>query len=62
MSPLDIARAVKWYVHSMMGDNAYAKYCAHMRAHHPETALPTEREFWRAKHHDAEMNPRARCC
>lgn len=62
MTLAQITRAVRWYVYSIMGDNAYAKYCAHQRAYHPGEALPSERDFWRQKHRDAELNPRSRCC
>lgn len=58
----ELAKSVQWYVHSIMGDNAYAKYCAHRLAHHPDEPLPTEKEFWKAKHRDADLNPRSRCC
>lgn len=62
MTLAQITRAVQWYVRSVMGDTAYAKYCAHQRVHHPDEPLPTEREFWRQKHRDTELNPRSRCC
>ena len=59
---VDIARSVRWYVHSVMGDNAYEKYVRHQQLHHPDAPIPTEREFWRQKHEDAERNPKTRCC
>jgi uncharacterized short protein YbdD (DUF466 family) len=62
MTAGELARAVQWYVHSLMGDNAYARYCAHHRAYHPEVPLPSEREFWKQRHAEAERNPRSRCC
>ncbi|MCG7246646.1 YbdD/YjiX family protein [Corynebacterium simulans] len=45
-----------------MGDHAYAKYCAHLKAHHPDAAIPTEREYWRARYAEQDANPGARCC
>ncbi|GAB3623042.1 hypothetical protein GCM10027418_11240 [Mariniluteicoccus endophyticus] len=62
MSVVDTLKKVRWYVHEVMGDNAYAKFVAHQRTHHPGAPIPTEREFWAAKHKDAELNPRSRCC
>lgn len=62
MTAGEVVRAVRWYVHSLMGDNAYARYCVHHRAHHPGMPLPSEREFWRQKYAEAERNPQSRCC
>ena len=62
MTVAEIARAVRWYVHSVMGDNAYAKFCAHMRTHHPGKPLPSEKQFWKDRHAEAERNPKSRCC
>lgn len=55
-------QTVRWYVHSVMGDNAYAKYVAHLRRQDPDCQVPTEREFWDAKYADVEANPKSRCC
>lgn len=55
-------RDLRWYVHSIMGDNAYQHYVTHQRVHHPEEPIPTEREFWIARHAEAEANPKTRCC
>lgn len=62
MSVGTVLRQVRWYVHEVMGDNAYAKFVAHQRANHPGEPIPTEREFWREKHAEAERNPKTRCC
>lgn len=59
---LGMLRTVRWYVHSVMGDNDYQRYCSHLRTHHPGTPVPTEKEFWREKHAEAERNPKTRCC
>lgn len=55
-------RDVRWYVHSIMGDNAYQHYVSHLRVHHPDAPVPTERQFWIDKHAEAERNPKTRCC
>ncbi|MDF2580416.1 MAG: small protein [Microbacterium sp.] len=59
---LRVARAVHWYVTSLMGDNAYATYLAHQRRTHPGTPPLTERQFWRERMDDQDRNPGARCC
>lgn len=51
-----------WYVKELMGDNDYAKYCAHHSAHHPGEEPLTEREFWKARWAHQEANPGSRCC
>ncbi|MFC7623158.1 YbdD/YjiX family protein [Microlunatus sp. GCM10028923] len=55
-------RALRWYVTSVMGDNAYQVYLDHQRQHHPEAPALSEREFWRARTDDQERNPQGRCC
>jgi len=59
---LAAARGVRWWVGSVMGDNAYARYVQHLALHHPGESPPTEREYWRAKYAEADLHPGARCC
>lgn len=59
---LRAARAVHWYITSLMGDNAYATYLAHQRRTHPGVEPLTERQFWRQRMDDQDRNPGARCC
>ncbi len=59
---LRAARAARWYVTSLMGDNAYATYLAHHRRTHPDAEPLTERQFWRQRMDDQDRNPGARCC
>lgn len=56
------ARAVRWYVTSMMGDNAYEVYVAHQRRAHPGAEPMAERAFWRARDDEQDRNPQSRCC
>lgn len=56
------ARGIRWWVTSVMGDNAYARYTAHLARNHPDQPVPTEREYWRQRHAEADANPAARCC
>ncbi|MGH7517536.1 MAG: CstA-like transporter-associated (seleno)protein [Gemmatimonadales bacterium] len=46
----------------LLGMPDYAAYCEHLRAHHPDRSLPTEREFFdqfvRARYGDGPT----RCC
>ncbi|WJZ17753.1 YbdD/YjiX family protein [Corynebacterium guangdongense] len=55
-------RSVRWYVGELMGDHAYARYVEHLRRHHPDAEVPTEREYWRARYAEQDANPGARCC
>lgn len=57
-----VTSSVSWYFKELMGDNDYAKYCAHLQAHHPEEELPTEREYWKQRWARQDANPGARCC
>nr|WP_290178949.1 YbdD/YjiX family protein [Corynebacterium aquatimens] len=54
--------SVRWYVKELMGDNDYAKYCDHFRAHHPGEEPLSEREFWKARWAHQDANPQGRCC
>jgi uncharacterized short protein YbdD (DUF466 family) len=56
------ARGVRWWVSSVMGDNAYARYLEHLAARHPGTPVPSEREYWRDRYAAMDANPGARCC
>lgn len=58
----DAHRGIRWYVHSLMGDDAYAVYAAHLRRHHPGVEPIAERQFWRDRSDDQSRNPGARCC
>ncbi|MDR7329187.1 uncharacterized short protein YbdD (DUF466 family) [Corynebacterium guangdongense] len=53
---------MRWYVGELMGDHAYARYVEHLRRHHPDAEVPTEREYWRARYAEQDANPGARCC
>ncbi len=56
-------RGIAWYVHNLMGDNAYRVYLDHHLANHGAEHPPlTEREFWRERMDDQDRNPGARCC
>ena len=57
-----IARQVRWYVSSLMGDNHYRRYLAHRRHDHPGEPVLSEGQYWRMRHRHAETNPGARCC
>lgn len=57
-----VAHGIRWYVTSLMGDNAYATYAAHQRRTHPGAEPLTERQFWRQRMDDQDRNPGARCC
>ncbi len=50
----------------VMGEDAYDKYCAHVRAQRvagdPTHPLLTEREFWRDRTDRQAAHPQGRCC
>ncbi|MFI5719846.1 YbdD/YjiX family protein [Nocardia sp. NPDC051750] len=56
------ARAVLWYVDSVLGGQDYQRYVAHMRRTHPGRPIADKRAYWRERYADAERNPGARCC
>ena len=58
----DAARSVKWWFTSVMGDHDYDNYVEHLHRNHPGSDIPSEREYWRARHADADANPTNRCC
>lgn len=59
---LRVAAGIRWYMTSLMGDNAYATYLAHHRRTHPDAQPLSERQFWRQRMDDQDRNPGARCC
>ncbi len=56
------ARGVRWWVSSVMGDNAYERYLEHLAVRHPGQPVPSEREYWRDRYAAMDANPGARCC
>ncbi|QDZ43157.1 YbdD/YjiX family protein [Corynebacterium sp. sy039] len=46
----------------MMGEHDYHKYVAHMRAHHPEQPIPSEKQYWQRRWQEQQRNPGSRCC
>ena len=58
----EIARQIRWYVSSLMGDNHYDRYVEHCRRTRPGEPVISEREYWRMRHGAADANPGARCC
>ncbi|AMY19742.1 YbdD/YjiX family protein [Rhodococcoides kroppenstedtii] len=55
-------RGVHWWITSVMGDHDYARYVDHLQRRHPGAPVPSEREYWRRRHAEADANPGARCC
>jgi uncharacterized short protein YbdD (DUF466 family) len=55
-------RNLRWWVGSVLGDTAYARYVEHLRRLHPDAPVPTEREYWRERYAEQDANPGARCC
>jgi len=59
---LTAVRGVRWWVASVMGDNAYQRYVQHLALNHPDQQPPTEREYWRIRYAEADAAPASRCC
>jgi uncharacterized short protein YbdD (DUF466 family) len=59
---LTVARGIRWWIASVMGDNAYAHYVDHLARQHPGCPVPTEKEYWRERYGAMDANPGARCC
>ena len=57
-----IARQIRWYWGTLMGDTHYRRYVEHRRRVHPGAPVVTEREYWKMRHDATEKNPGARCC
>ena len=57
-----LARQVRWYVGSLMGDNHYQRYLTHRRRDHRGEPVLSEAQYWRTRHRQTETNPGARCC
>ena len=55
-------RGLRWWVGSVLGDTAYARYVEHLRRTHPQAPVPTEREYWRQRYAEQDARPGARCC
>nr|WP_280399072.1 YbdD/YjiX family protein [Nocardia carnea] len=56
------ARAVLWYLDSVLGGQDYQRYVAHMRRAHPGKPIADKGSYWRERYADAERNPGTRCC
>ncbi|MEU7214849.1 YbdD/YjiX family protein [Nocardia iowensis] len=55
-------RAVGWWFNSILGGQDYQRYVAHLTRNHPGSEIPTEREYWRQRHAEADRKPANRCC
>lgn len=56
------ASAFRWYWRELMGETKYAKYLAVHELDHPGCPPMTEREFWRARARQDDLDPPTRCC
>ena len=55
-------RGVRWYVASLLGEQDYARYVAHVERVHPGTDPGSVAQYWRARHAEQDAHPGARCC
>ena len=56
------ASVVRWYWRGITGADAYERYVDHLRRTHPDSPIPSEKQFWRDKYAEMERNPTTRCC
>jgi len=54
------ARAVRWYITTLMGDHDYERYLARQAVSDPGSAPQSLSEYWRSRHEGAAAQPR--CC
>jgi uncharacterized short protein YbdD (DUF466 family) len=45
----------------LTGEADYRRYCAHLRARHPERSVPTEQEYFLKRLEEKYARP-SRCC
>lgn len=55
-------RRLQQALRQVFGIPDFERYCEHLRAHHPERPLPTEREFHRMAIDRRYGAARPRCC
>ncbi len=56
-----LLRRIWRMLRSAAGEDAYARFCDHLRRNHPERPLPSEKEFYLAFLEDKYSKP-SRCC
>ncbi len=57
-----LAKEIRRFARGIVGSDAYDKYLHHHMVTGCEHPPMTEKEFWRAKSRDQELNPGTRCC
>ncbi len=57
-----LAKEIRRFARGIVGSDAYDKYLNHHRVTGCPTPPMSEKDFWRAKYRDQDLNPRSRCC
>jgi uncharacterized short protein YbdD (DUF466 family) len=57
----DLVAGGRRWLHWLNGDAAYEAYIAHLRTTHPDAAMPTRAEFYRAET-ERRWTAVRRCC
>lgn len=57
-----VARQIRWYIGTLMGDTHYRRYVEHRGRTHPGEPVLSERDYWKMRHHATEASPNPRCC
>ncbi|MEV5833871.1 YbdD/YjiX family protein [Nocardia sp. NPDC052112] len=55
-------RAFASWFNAVLGGQDYQRYVDHLQRNHPSREIPSEREYWRRRHADADTSPQNRCC
>ena len=58
---MNLLRKVWKVLAELTGEADYPRYCAHLRARHPDRRVPTEREFFLMRLEQRYTRP-SRCC
>ncbi len=56
-----LLRSLWSVVKESAGERDYARFCEHLRVHHPDVKIPTEKEFYLSRLKEKYSRPN-RCC
>ncbi len=56
-----LLQAVSRFTREASGEGAYARYCEHLRRHHPGHTIPSEKDFYLERLRQKYSRP-SRCC
>jgi len=56
-----LIQAVSRFLREASGESAYERYCEHLRRHHPDHPIPSEKDFYLERLRQKYSRP-SRCC